>query len=478
MPRPESVAGPLRAQLADIDIERTEIHDQIAGLRSHLEALAEKRKEVTQQLEKITFPILTIPPEITGYIFSYYAEYMVDEYDEYSPFILTHVCRLWREIALSIPKLWAKINMDGMTSSPSSELMLRRWFERAGTSSLEVHAPSGFKLGVGRLFSMLTIYSDQIVSLTCTVPLPQNCPLDGISGRLSRMTHLSLFVTGQSTPITIFSDAPALRRLELVFGESPGRVDLPWEQLVEVSICGFNPNILDSIAKMSRIEALTIPRAEYIRTANTLMMLSHLKTLDCSLVLRSSGSAEFLRSFNCPHLETFRIDFHKLEATADAVHHFLHHNNSSLRHLKLNNAEIQAALKVFQYTPMIEQLSITNAKHIEELWYPLTYTPPKILPALRKLEIHAAYNYMPHDDIASLVHIRSRSLDYANMQHVFFDMPSEGRDSMRQMRLAVQTEGGMIDGCQVKLSGLADPTAELSLGKIPLYSLADVDDGL
>ncbi|KAF7306241.1 F-box domain-containing protein [Mycena indigotica] len=483
-PRPNPLASALRARLHSIDTQCAETHAKIAQLRTHLKVLAQRRKEVAKELkEKIVFPILTIPPEITSQIFFYYAEYLYDVMG-LSPLVLTHVCHVWRDIALSTPKIWTMIHMPGFDDETSgslpAELMLRRCLERAGPSSLRITAPFS---PAPRLFSLLTVYSNQIASLSCHIPLPDNCSLDGISGCLSRMTHLDLTIRQQHAPITIFSNAPSLRRLTMCYmTQSPGQVDLPWEQLVEVTIqnVDFNPDVLDLVAKMSRLEVLTIPCAPYRTMAHRSVVLPRLRELDCSAFV-SSNSTDFLRSFKCPHLETFNINFENHDGAGNAVQHFLSSGNS-LRHLMLSRVTTEIAFKLFRYTPTVEKLSIADSQQMELLWHNLAFSTRRIgnpLPALKELEVEVPRVDIPYRSIVSLIHPRACHLELSDIQRISFNMPFRGFGSIstRIQQFAAEPENGRIGGCKIELSGLA----RLALGAVsheqfPLYSLADVDN--
>ncbi|KAJ7053129.1 hypothetical protein C8F01DRAFT_1168399 [Mycena amicta] len=241
-------ASVLRARLVAIDTERTDVHAQIAQLRIHLSELAKARKAVAGQLKTVTYPILDIPPEVTSQIFAYYAEFMAEKWQslESVPWVLTHVCRSWRSLALGLPEIWSQIFFSH-SSSPGIDMLMRTWFERAGASPLHVTAPTDAE---PRLYSLLTPYSDQFDSLSCQIPVPSAGSLDVISGRLPQLRKLSLSI-GDTThgPITLFSEAPALRQVELIYWGSgvPGQIDLPWAQLTEVHFSASSFHDLSTI---------------------------------------------------------------------------------------------------------------------------------------------------------------------------------------------------------------------------------------
>ncbi|KAJ7762638.1 hypothetical protein B0H16DRAFT_1269504, partial [Mycena metata] len=82
---------------------------KIAILRAQLDDLLAQRATVQEGLDAITYPVLTLPVEITSQIFNWTlapggaASTLTAEEKS---LILGHICRLWRQIALSTPELW------------------------------------------------------------------------------------------------------------------------------------------------------------------------------------------------------------------------------------------------------------------------------------------------------------------------------------------------------------------------------------
>ncbi|KAJ7249720.1 hypothetical protein B0H12DRAFT_1019546, partial [Mycena haematopus] len=61
------------------------------------------------QLDSVVYPVLTLPPEITSEIFCHClpTERQSDIVNpKEAPLVLTQVCGLWRNIAISTPELW------------------------------------------------------------------------------------------------------------------------------------------------------------------------------------------------------------------------------------------------------------------------------------------------------------------------------------------------------------------------------------
>jgi hypothetical protein len=73
------------------------------------------RREHRTESQKM-HPIMCLPPELMGHIFV-----LVSEDDIMMPFVVSHVCRAWRVVALHTPSLWRRISLDSR---------LQMWTER------------------------------------------------------------------------------------------------------------------------------------------------------------------------------------------------------------------------------------------------------------------------------------------------------------------------------------------------------------
>ena len=112
------------------------------------------------------------------------------------PFLLSHVCSIWRAVALSSPMLWALLETpsDGRPS-PSKGItkLLRLWISRSGNMPLSLHVCSTPDGGNGDYNFMKALNDD-----------------------LHRVENMSLTYWCTSVPFTeIYGDAPSLRTLKL-----------------------------------------------------------------------------------------------------------------------------------------------------------------------------------------------------------------------------------------------------------------------
>ncbi|KAJ7682212.1 hypothetical protein DFH06DRAFT_972415, partial [Mycena polygramma] len=89
-----------------------ELDAQIARQKSLLTELEHARSAAERELHATaSFPILTLPVEITAEIFGHSLAPFDDglsgvAYNKTVPFNVSRVCRAWRDIAVTTPQLW------------------------------------------------------------------------------------------------------------------------------------------------------------------------------------------------------------------------------------------------------------------------------------------------------------------------------------------------------------------------------------
>ncbi|KAJ7160248.1 hypothetical protein C8R46DRAFT_1223729 [Mycena filopes] len=94
--------------------------------------LTEEKAAIQKSLDSIVYPILTIPFEITAEIFVHCLPSTPAPASlTIAPMLLARICRLWRNIAWSTPKLWAALRITKW-DVPNPALLTRLWFSRAG----------------------------------------------------------------------------------------------------------------------------------------------------------------------------------------------------------------------------------------------------------------------------------------------------------------------------------------------------------
>ncbi|KAJ7019460.1 hypothetical protein C8F04DRAFT_895091, partial [Mycena alexandri] len=137
---------------ATLRMKLAQTEANIVTAKKFLEILNENKTLLLQQLAVVaTFPVLTLPVEITQEIFIQCLPFdqcrpFVTQVETYTPLTLLGVCREWRDIALSTPELWAALSLhfDPVPSGVSAPKLnqvnayIEKWLDRATNRPLSL----------------------------------------------------------------------------------------------------------------------------------------------------------------------------------------------------------------------------------------------------------------------------------------------------------------------------------------------------
>lgn len=159
------------------------------------------------------------------------------------PFLLSHVCSIWRAVALSSPILWALLETPSDSRKSSSKAitrLLHLWISRSGNMPLCLHVCSTPDGGSGN-YNFMKALSDHLrrvenMTLTywCTA-----VPFTRVYGDAPSLRSLKLETEGPSTNLQFpFYSCPQLRHLEWPSSASLLRLgtNIPWAQLTQLRL--------------------------------------------------------------------------------------------------------------------------------------------------------------------------------------------------------------------------------------------------
>ncbi|KAJ7162321.1 hypothetical protein C8R46DRAFT_1194020 [Mycena filopes] len=257
-----------RASLLDSEIAA------FSALSVELGSLLTEREVVQEALDAISYPVLTLPFEITSQLFRSTLEPRDPKpsassalASQRASLLLGHICRLWRQIALATPELWRTIDLRVHHPTPriltARQALARTFLSRAGSSPLVISL-YGDSDSCRTILELMAPYSRTWASISLdSSKLKEMEVLHSVHHQLPALTSLKLVlgavVPGDGAFENMFSDAPLLRNVHLSsFGSQPSA--LPWSQLTSltldsctghhfVEILGWTPRLVHLIVR-------------------------------------------------------------------------------------------------------------------------------------------------------------------------------------------------------------------------------------
>ncbi|KAJ7804398.1 hypothetical protein B0H14DRAFT_2612326 [Mycena olivaceomarginata] len=209
------------------------------ALRLEQERVRQERNLVQLRLDAYKYPVLTLPNEIVAEIFIR----VLPVYPRcppltgiLSPISLTHICRLWREIAISTPVLWRAVALgyDVEVSSQPQAHIIDLWLERSGSCLLSINfdIDSDEWVEASKALSTVTAHHSRWEYLKLVYENDASGLL-AIKGSMPTLCHLHLELV-EANPVS-FREVPLLRSgvLDDIAASS---IVLPWAQLTSLAL--------------------------------------------------------------------------------------------------------------------------------------------------------------------------------------------------------------------------------------------------
>ncbi|KAJ7141728.1 hypothetical protein C8R43DRAFT_1017077 [Mycena crocata] len=224
-----------------------DVNSQIADLKHAINQLKLERKILQNHLDSYVYPVLALPNEIVSEIFLHTLDSsgtLAGGLGRNSPIFLSHVCRQWRDIALSTPALWAQLHLFVVRRSDArTETCLRLldlWLSRSRECPLSIYMVKyTFPPLSPRFLDALAPHLRRCCDLRLHIP---SGAIPSISGKVPWLRTLSISSSDSiledsqpSWPLTMFSHAPQLGELSL---ESINfhMLQFPWRQITSLTL--------------------------------------------------------------------------------------------------------------------------------------------------------------------------------------------------------------------------------------------------
>jgi len=215
--------------------------DEVQVIQAGLEEKRILLQESLSSHEALASPAYRLlPPELLGEIFLWchpQTNYVTPSSND-CPLILTRVCRQWRAVALSTPRLWASLTVSLFKASMSGGDLYKCWLEKARSVPLSIRVVHDMENAEPLLSTIewLQPFLSQCFDL-CWYGPPVQGLLDNSVQSLSRLQVTS---HKGNLPVSIRSPTPQLRSAVLRSMnhdlQSLHSIDIPWHQLLDLKI--------------------------------------------------------------------------------------------------------------------------------------------------------------------------------------------------------------------------------------------------
>lgn len=292
----------------------------------------------------------------------------------HSPLNISHVCRWWRDLALSIPELWASLALVSAFEDPDVVTELcSTWLSRSGVLPLSLamnpiirpdqRSDFGERIGYAMLASTLTFIPRwhriwiHIPRLSSLPPTSNNFP-----AMLERI-HLGVSLLSSFTrPWSILQHAPKLHHMTLnVLPHNRLRLGLGlWIALQSLNLQGSltDEQILDTLHHFPSLVHVRFSAWSF-RPAPPIQPLSlpHLTSLNCEV---KEEGVRILDYLILPSLKSLVIIGNG--AAVETATSMIRRSACSLTHLSMNSALLfeHDIVRLLHNTPHLIELDVTS----------------------------------------------------------------------------------------------------------------------
>ncbi|KAJ6473280.1 hypothetical protein C8R45DRAFT_1217710 [Mycena sanguinolenta] len=393
------------------------LRNRLAELNAQIALLEGERNLIQKTLNSVTYPILTLPFEITSAIF---VDCLPDLQDappilDFSPerlpipVLLTQICRTWREIAFKIPRIWAtfSLRVDEVRGRDHTLLprRLAEWLEKAGSSPLSfilkrnIHTgPAASAPLLDPIFALSNRWQNVHVRLSHQDFVKEQFQLN-VRGRLHSLEELRIntkYCSG-TTIVTAFELAPRLRSVSLD-GLSASVILLPWRQLTHFSSGLING--MDCLHVLRSADSLVECKFDLIDgNMDEMALLPKNVTLQTLHLRGDTVCSDILSILTLPSLVELQYDGGGVSDYHEDFVNFLSRSRPPLSRLSLYDGAYSRAVHGFSFLLDIAVLEISplTVAKLSEFFQDLrTRDPASFFPNLESIAVWVYKPFQTH----------------------------------------------------------------------------------
>ncbi|KAJ7747779.1 hypothetical protein B0H16DRAFT_1375260 [Mycena metata] len=223
-------------------LPRAQLRFRLAQLTDLIAKLTTEQRQLRAISDSIVYPVLSIPPEITALIF-FHCISPSNPFPQPSPLkaplLLAQICREWRDIALSTPRLWQSL---GLVDTRSVDVF-ETWLARSGNLPLNFSLNCVDPERASFLVDVCIPHAQRWQNVELALPVGLLTRLEGpLPIPLLRRISLSLrgpfkreVANGSPDDPISLRNAPSLREAD-VSTYPDLRFNLPWVQLTTLTL--------------------------------------------------------------------------------------------------------------------------------------------------------------------------------------------------------------------------------------------------
>ncbi|KAK1231305.1 hypothetical protein PQX77_005585 [Marasmius sp. AFHP31] len=386
----------LRKEYESVAESTSQLDSQLAQLQARVESQRRELAEHSLVYKSVLSPLRLFPNELLAQIFGLCvdgARVMESPSEDTNfpstldtgkgPWVLSQVCRRWREVALSLPALWVTIGIDWEGQArevlhPYIKRRLELALERARNRRLSVSWHQG-SCQDEDIVSILCSRSSRWKDLSLRVGIEGLSLLARFGGSLRNLSTLSLDFEEDDWPdeeddslFSIFRGAPALCDLTLAGDLQPVLPLLvpyvPWKQLTDFALKACNQAEVDIQLIMPLLTNVENCHLEHVFNSQpiTPVVLAHLRTLYVRVILQATV---LLNTLTCPALGI--LFFITRTPVMEPIIQFLQRSSCRLEYLTLLYADPDDLVRLIQIP------ELQNLRHLHVSGPPIN-TPPYV----------------------------------------------------------------------------------------------------